>query len=759
MTDLRFAARQFLRAPLFTLTAIATLALGIGANTAIFSALHALTLRALPYPDADRLMAVQRKGNAASAPWAEINAWRQARTLEASAGITFRTWALQHAGQTHVILSGMFTPGLLPLLGAEPILGAAPQEKDFRRVWLSHQLWRDRFALDPAIAGRVIELNEEPYTIAGVLPPTFQFQYEDRAPDLYFPLESGYNATHVIARLRTGITPRQAEQELRALSAAAGEKTARELGLRDLRRELHGGADRPYVLLMAAVGAVLLVACLNLANLLLARFATRLREFAIRASVGASRARLLRQFLTEAALLAALGTAAALLVAVAARGLIGVEGLFEPRLDTTVLAFTAALALVVTAVLALAPAFALTRIDLHQAMRPPRAGRLRGALIAGQVAGGFALLAITALLLRSFASLTSVPPGFEPKDLLIAGVGIPEVRYNTDEKMARFYETVFEKMAAIPGVTGAAGAVTLPLVNSYGARLKLDNAQQTDTQLPLVRINMVSPAYFATLQIPLRQGRAFDGRDRLGRPRVAIVNEAFVKAFGAQAQLRLSWWNAATAKWVPWEIVGVAGDTRQLRLDQPVAPQVFLPLYQFASEGLMFAVRAKGDVSEAMRKAVHAVDPTIQSIRVRPIEQDIESTLDERKLTLRLLGAFAAVALVLCGGGLFGLTAYAVRERAKELAIRRALGAEPATVMRAALAHALRWSTAGLALGLVLAYSATRSIQAQLFGVTAMDPAAWGIALLALALAIVAGCWFPARRATQVDPAAVLRQD
>lgn len=478
--DLRFAVRQLRQQPLFTLTVLATLALGLGANTAIFSTLYALTLRQLPYPQADRLMAVHRKGSAASAYWTEVRAWRQATTLQASVGLTLRTWGLLRDGGTQVVLAGMFTPGFFETLGVEPILGRRPAEKDHRQIWLAHSLWRSVFQSDVAIAGRVIQLNEEPYTVAGVLPPSFQFQYQDRTPDLYFPLESGYSATHVIARLRPGVTPTQATEEIRALSQASGEPTARELGLRDLRRELHGGADTPYRLLMAVAAAVLLVACLNLANLLLARFATRLREFAVRASLGASRSRLIRQFLAEAALLAALGAALAIALANMALPLLsdGMGGIFTPRLDAQVLGFLAALALAVIIVLTAAPAFAITRIDLHQAMRPPRAGKLRGALIAGQVVGGFALLTVTALLLLSYANVTSVDPGFTTRDLLIAGVGIPEVRYDTDAKMARFYERALGEMAAIPGVQSVTVASTLPLVNSHGARVRLSNSRR-----------------------------------------------------------------------------------------------------------------------------------------------------------------------------------------------------------------------------------------------------------------------------------------
>ena len=767
--DLRFAARQLWRHPAFSLTAILTLALGLGANTAIFSALHALTWRTLPYPAADRLAALHRDGKPAGASQEELALWRrEARTVQASAGLSLRTWGLDSQPGIEVVLAGMFTPGFFDVLGVQPLFGRAPNPADRRTVWLTHAFWRRRFDGDASVAARVIRLNEESYTIAGVLPASFIFTSAEQTPDLYFPLEAGYLARQVLVRLMPGATREQAQQELRALAANAGDRQAAQLALRDLREELRAGADGPYVILMAAVATVLLVACLNLANLLLARFAVRVREMAVRSSVGASHGRLVQQFLTEALLLTGIGTAAAVLTAHGALSWIQFDSpglLFEPRLDSSVLLFLGLLALAVVALLTSAPALMLRRLDLHTAMKPPRAGWRRGLLIAGQVAGGLALLATTALLLRSFAALTAVDPGFRTDNLLVAGIGIPEVRYDTGAKMARFYEEVLAKMAAIPGVEAAAGASSFPLVSSHRTWLRLPGMTVPDDLLPTARITMVSPSFLATTGIALRAGRAFDDGDRVGRPRVALVNEAFVRQLSVALgqSVKLSWWDAGNPRWTPWEVTGVVADTRSRQLDLAPEPHIYLPLNQFASEGLIFGVRTRAanyqTVAAEMTRAVHAVDPLIQKIEPRPLTARIAASLAERQGTLRLITAFAVVALLLCATGLFGLTAYSVRQSSRELAIRRALGAEQSAVVWSALRHSLLWSLAGVAGGFALSAFAVRAVESQLYGVTARDPLALAGALAALAVALLAGCWWPARRATQMDPASVLRHE
>lgn len=764
LDDLKFAARQLRRQPAFTLAAIVTLALGLGANTAIFSALYALTLRPLPFPEPQRLAAVHRDGKPAAAAQETFALWRRdARTVTAAAGLSLRTWGLATPQGIVVIESGMFTPGFFDVLRVAPALGRAPQEKDQRTVWLTHALWRERFHSNLAVAGQVIRLNEDSYTIAGVLPESFAFQSGERAPDLYFPLEPGYFATHALVRLAPGATPTQAQQELRALATHAGDRQAAKLSLRDLRTELHAGASRSYWILMAAVATLLLVALLNLANLLLARFTGRLREMAVRSGLGASPGRLLRQFFTEAALLTALGTLAALATAYGALSGIELDGLFRPQLDTRVLGFLFALALAVVALLTAAPVLTLRGIDLHTSMKPPRAGWRRGLLIAGQVAGSLALLTVTALLLRSFAALTAVDPGFRTDGLLVAGIGIPEARYDTDAKMARFYEEVLAKMAAIPGVTAAGGSAGFPLVSAQRTRVRLPGVALPDAELHAAQITLASPGFFTTTGVALRSGRLFDAGDRVGRPRVALVNEAFVRQYGLGEgrALQLSWWNPGNPRWSPWQIAGVVADVRSRQLDLAPEPHIYLPLNQFAAEGLTFAVRARAAdyraVSAAMARAVHAVDASLQRITPRPLTDRLSDSLAERRATLRLIAAFALLTLLLCATGVFGLTAYHVRQTAPELAIRRALGAGEQKVVWHTIGHGMRWTAVGLAAGLVLSLVATRAIEAQLYGVSQRDPVAMAGALLALVAVTLVGGWLPARQASRIDPASVLR--
>ena len=764
--DLKFAARQLRRQPAFSLTAILTLALGLGANTAIFSALHALNWRALPYPNSHRLAAVHRDGKPAAASQETLALWqRDARTLTASAGLSLRTWGLTTREGVAVVLSGMFTPGFFSVLGVEPAFGRPPEPGDHRVVWLTGKLWRQTFGGGLNVIGSVLKLNEESYTIAGVLPESFVFEATGRTPDLYFPLHAGYFATHAFVRLAPGVTPVQAQQELRALAAHSGDPASAALALRDLRTELHAGADRPYWILMAAVATLLLVACLNLASLLLARFTTRLRELAVRTSVGATRARLIRQFLTEATLLTGAGVIAAAFTAQVAMQWIDIQGLFRPQFDMRVLALLASLGFAVIALLTLAPALMLHRLDLHASMKPPRAGWRRGLLIAGQAAGSLTLLAVTALLLRSFTALSAVDPGFPTDGLLTAGIGIPEARYDTDAKMARFYEDVLARMAAIPGVTAAGGASAFPLISTNKTRLRLPGMSLPDEQFPVAHITLASPGFFSTTGIALHSGRTFDPRDSTGHPRVALVNKAFQREFNTAvgSKVQLSWWNPGNPRWSPWEIAGVVADVRSSKLDLAPEPHIYLPLNQFASEGLQLAVRTHAagyrTVSEEMVRAVHAVDPLIQRIDPHPLNERIAGALAERRSTLRLIAAFALIALLLCAAGLFGLTAYSVRERTRELAIRRALGAGGRNVIWNAMRHGLGWSMAGVAAGLLLVNFATKAVEAQLYGVHAHDPLALAAAVLAMAVAVAAGCLVPARRAARVDPAGVLRHE
>ena len=767
--DVRFVIRQLARQRAFTVTVVATLAFGLGANTALFSSLHALIWRDLPYPGAERLMAVHRNGKAASASWQEVRAIATAQTLEASGGITLRTWGMAipggPSGGSSVVLSGMFTPGWFDVLGVTPVVGRTPAANDFRQVWLSFSFWQRQFEGNRSIPGTIIHLNEEPYTVAGVLPEWFQFQYQDKTPDIFFPLENGYNATHLIVRLRRSgaIAAAQAEQEIRSLAVASGEPTANQLSLRDLRRELHGGADQPYYLLLSAVAFVLLIACLNLTNLLLARLQSRAREFSIRRSIGASHRQLIRLILIETAILSGLGAICGAGIAAWSSMIWHAGGIFAPRFDAPVAMFLASVTAVVVALISVAP----IAIALRSRPVAARAGVLRGMLIAGQVAGGFVLLTVTLLLLRSFEQVATADPGFDSRNVLIGGLGLPEVRYNTSESMVRFYEKVQSEALGLPGVVSATFATTVPLVNSYGARVRLDNSQQEETQFPLVRIAMVAPSYFRTMGIAMQQGRPFTATDRTGEhPRVAIVNEAFARAFGSAlgGQVRLSWWNGEHPKWAPWAIAGIVANTKSMRLDEPGAlPTVYLPLYQFVSEGVRLLIRTKpgfeGTVIRDLSQRIHAIDAKLETIRFRPLTADIGTTLDTRRRSVQLFSAFGLVALLLCAGGLFGLTAGAVREKSRELAIRRALGADTGEVVASAFRSAGRWALVGLVGGMVIAYWAARAVASQLFGVTAVDPIAWAVAAVALAIALVAGGLLPARRAARVDPATLLRHE
>ena len=525
--------------------------------------------------------------------------------------------------------------------------------------------------------------------------------------------------------------------------------------------EDEGRMFRPASIVSAATGALLLITCLNLASLLLARTFDRRAEWATRASLGATTLDLLKQFATEAALISGGGLAGAFFVAQSALEKLELGGLFAARLDPRVALVLGGVGLLVTALFALSPALWLRGQDLFsRGPQAPRTMRWRGTLVAAQVALALALLTAAGLLIRSFDRLTSVDPGFQAANVLVSGFGLPEVRYDTDAKLAGFHEAALRNLSAIPGVLNSAGGVGVPFTGAqYRTRFDLGGVETT------AEIGMASPELFGALGIGVAAGRAFTAGDRLGAPRVALVNQAFVRAFYPSRsplgdRLKLSWWGPSNPRGVPWEVVGVVGDVRARSLEQAAEPRIWLPLAQFPSEGVIYLVRTQPgvDVREAMKQVVARVDGSLEKLRPRALAERMATALEPRRLTLRVTSAFAFAALALCAFGLFSVSAYAARARKREFAIRAALGEPRPSLWQRLLATHLRPVLAGIAGGAVLAAWTGTLLANQLFATPWFDAGVLATVAVALALAAVAAAAWPAWQASAVDPAQALRE-
>jgi putative ABC transport system permease protein len=810
--DIRFAMRGFRRSPGFFAVAVAVLALGIGANTAIFSVVDAVVLRPLPYASPDQLVVVGLGGargrpGRGTASWPTFRDWRaQSRALELVA---------YHGGAANLTGAGVperlslvaSTANLFDLLGTPPVLGrgfAAGDDQPGRNrvVVLSDGLWRRRFGADPRVLGRVLTLDGAPYTVIGVAGPHFRFPPHRSANDIWVPVPQGdldanqqvrrFSFLQLVGRMAPGMTLAGAQAELEAAQARvlAQHPEDRDAGglltANDLQAELVGTSVRQALFtLLAAVGVVLLIACANVANLLLARGSERARELAVRAALGAGRARMVRQVLTESALLGIAGGALGVGLALwALDALLALVPATMPRpsaiaIDGRVLAFSAAAALVTSVLFGLVPALSAARADVHGALKQagrtgiPGRGRLGGALLVGEIALSFLLLVGAGLALRSFARVTAVDPGFDPRGLLTASVSLPDARYGDRARIGTLFDQLLARARALPGVEGAALAmplaytgdsIHLPFVVLPGAGAAPGPAGRQRG----IPSRFVSPEYFRLMGISLVAGRLLDPTDeRAGAPAVAVVSESLARdlfrggpALGRRLDVTDGFPGVRT-------IVGVVSDARN-RLEEPRTPQLYLPFNQptgpIPLSARMLLVRTRGAAGPAaivkpLQAELAALDAALPLGDVETMEQRLAGSLQQRRLSATLLALFAGLALVLAAAGIYGVTSYAVSQRTRELGVRMALGAQRARVLRMVLGQGLRVGLLGVGLGLGAALASTRLIASQLYGISPTDPPTF-VALGGLLLLVtVAAALLPARRATQVDPMVALRAD
>jgi putative ABC transport system permease protein len=801
--DLRYALRSFLRAPRFTLPALAALALGIGATSAIFSVVRGVMLEPLPYDAPERVVSIWesnasrgRTRNVVAA--ANFIAWKErARSFEYLGMVGPARFTLLIGGEPHEIDGQFASSEVFSALGVQPLLGRTyTAEEDLRGndavIVSSYEFWQTRLGGRHDIVGSAIVANGVPRTIVGVMPPGFTI--EGQKASFWAPYgwttellraAPGRGSSHGIARLRDGITVAQAQDEMRRLMAQLErEAPARNTGWSAEVVPVHEAmieAVRPALLLLSgAVLLVLLIACVNVANLLLARSTVRERELGVRTALGASHGRLFAQLLTESVLLSLIGGAAGLALAAAFhRGLVAlvanripVPRLDQVQLDGVVVLFTFAAALATGVLFGLAPALMAAR-GAAEALRDGgrhgtgrRARRVLGALVAAEVAIALVLLAGAGLLVRSFVRLQSVDPGFRAQGVLTARVSLPAVRYSEPKAIVAFFESALDRIRQLPGVENAAGISFPPLAGpGIGTSFyRLDRPEPPDGQKPVTEVRPVTPGFFATMSIPLLAGRDITPADTVDAPAVAVVSQSLVRRHlaGEDPIGRRLHVNIGGRGGMQVEIVGVVGDVKFSSLDAETPPAVYLPMPQLALAQMTLLVRTPIDplsLAPSVAAAVREIDPALPLGDVRTMDDIVNATLARPRAISVLLVAFAGIALLLAGVGVYGVMAYSVSQRTQEIGVRMALGATMASVQRLVLGQAMRLVLVGLGIGLAAAAALAQLLRGQLFEIEPLDPLTFTVTAGVLTGVAALASYVPARRGTRIAPVDALRVD
>jgi predicted permease len=796
--DLRHAVRMLVAQPGTSFIALLTLALGIGANTAIFSAVNALLLRPLPYKDPDRLVMVWEKRategvfNNVVAPADYIDWARMNTVFESTAAMFSPTMDLTGSGEPVRLFAGMVSPPFFDVLGIRPALGRSfrPDEStpgQQRVVILSHALWQNRFGSDPNVIGRTVTLNSSPCEIVGVLPATFE--YPDSAIEIWTPLvleggieppSRGNHFLSVYARLKPGVTLEQARADMDRVGAQLSQQYPdfnRRHGawVNPLRDELTVPIKSSLQLLFGAVGFVLLIACVNVANLLLARAAARRREVAVRGALGAGRARLIGQALTESLVLAVIGGVAGLLVAKWGIELLRsiapanafVVGLDHLGLNARVLMFSFGLSIVTGTVFGLIPAWQFASQDPNDALKDGGRSpigirrRLRMSLVVSEIALASLLLVGAGLALRSFQTVLRAEAGFTTNGSLTALVTLPGSRYRSDEKLLSTFDQIEERFRSIPGVRRVGATAALPLTGQGGRRGIIVEGYEPAPDTPTrAHPRPVTPDYFSALGIQVIAGRGFTGADRAGSPPVTIVNETMARRYWPNASpLGKRVMFVGTKDWR--EVVGIVRDVRHWGLDQPVNPEMYLPLPQYLSGAMTFVIatdKDPGSLASAVREQLRGIDADLPLSNVRTMEEVAARSVATRRVGMQLLGIFGALALILAAAGIYGVMAHLVTLRTGEIGVRMTMGARPSDVMRLVMKEALVQAVIGLTIGLAAAFLLTRSFRSWLYEVSPTDPFTLTSVALVLLLTALLACLVPARRAMRVDPVTALRQ-
>jgi putative ABC transport system permease protein len=790
------------KSPGFTAIAILTLALGIGANTAIFSVMNAVLLRPLPFRDPGRLVWVADfvpRQNSILVLDSDYFAWRrQNEVFEDMAAYTGRDLTLTGVGDPERLQAGKITASFLTVLGVKPLLGRGILAQEDRPggprvVLLSHALWQRRFGAEASVIGEILALDGNNYTVVGVMPAGFEFVGNIK-PDLFVPLAlpdkadlAGRTVTllNVIARLKPAVTLQRAESDLTTINhrlqsmypvpfaqMMAGAQ-ARVVPLHD---KLVGNVRPSLLVLLGAVGFVLLIACANIANLQLARAVTRQKEIAIRSALGADRLRLARQFLTESVLLAALGGAAGVWLAPWGVGFLRAFGpediprLASVRIDSVVLLFTGMISLSTGILFGLVAVLAASKVSPNNSLKEGGTRttssqgrhRLRGILVVCELALAFVLLIGSGLLIRSFLRLTRIDPGFNARNVLTLWLSLPLNKYREANQQRAFFQELIEKVQALPGVSSVGVTSALPTMGSVmSAGVEIEGRPVAPPGQGLsALVDTVSPAYFHTMGIPLVAGRFFDHRDASGAPKVLIVNQSFAHRFFPNESPIGKRLQVGDQGWI--SVVGVVGDVRQLGPATQPSPQMFVPYLQSPSVSMALVIRTASDALDLMtaaRSQVKVIDKDLPVYDAATMEQRLSETVGSEWFNMFVIGIFAGLALMLAAAGTYGVTAYSVAQRTHEIGVRVALGAQSGDVLRLVVGQGLVLTLIGVGIGLGAAFPLTRVLSSLLYGVTATDPATFvAVSLLLTGVALLAS-YIPARRATKVDPMVALRYE
>jgi putative ABC transport system permease protein len=805
--DLRYGARMLVTGGPVTLVAIMTLALGIGANTAIFSMVNGILLKPLPYLRPSELLLIgERHGDRPiSVSWLNYLDWKAQHRVFSDMGATATVFLnlTRRDTEPERLVGARVTASYFRTLGVEPLVGRifTAQEDSAGGepvILISEGLWHRLFGGAPSVIGRSLSLNDTTYTVIGIMPASFVI--ENPPVDAWvsmgrvgesFGNRGNHPGIRVVGRLKPGVTIEQARTDLDAIAARLAQDypaTNSNIGVViDPLHERVVGRDltRALMVLLGAVAFVLLIACANVANLLLSRGAARQREIAVRTALGAGRVRLLRQLLTESVLLAVVGGAGGVLLgAWGLRTLLAVlpdnlARVNAVRIDAAVLAFSAAVTLLTGVIFGLAPALQVSKPDLTETLKEGgrsgskgvRAQRVRSTLVVAQIALSLVLLTGAGLMLRSFAELQASSPGLDPANVVTGGVTLPGARYGGDEPRRQFMRRIMERLEATPDVE-AVGAVTpLPLsLNGWQTSFAVEGYPEPEPgKFPTNDIARITPGYFRTMGVRLLRGRTFTWQDDENAPRVAIIDETFAQTWFANQdpigrRIKINAGHPAPGMPPPpWlTVVGVVNHVKTYGIDQESRVEVYVPFVQSPVSQVTLVVKGPGGVAtlgQAMRDAVREVDPTLPVFAVRTMDDYLARTLTSKRLMMLLLAVFAAVALTLAAVGIYGVMAYAVAQRTSEIGIRMALGAHPRDVLRLVVRQGMLLTGFGVVLGVAAAYWLTRLLETLLFGVSATDIGTFAAVAALLAAVAFLATWIPARRAARVDPLVALRYE
>ena len=795
--DIRYGVRSLLKRPGFTAIAILTLALGIGANSAIFSVVNAVLLRPLMYRDSEKLIRLYEglpQGGTGSVSVPNLKDWREQNSVFSEiAAYQYGNFNLSNQDQPERIVGANVSSQFFDVLGTPAQFGRTFQKGEDqpgsnRVVVLSDALWRRNFGADANLVGKNISIGGENFSVIGIMPPQFKFF----ATQMWVPLvftekqlaSRGSHAFNVLGRLKPERTLEQANEEMTSIARRLEQQYPDQQKNRTIKlvplQEDNVRLIRPALfLLLGAVGLVLLIACTNVANLLLARAASRRNEIVIRAALGAKRGRLVRQFLTESVLLSLLGGLCGLLLAKWGTDVLVsmatgyLPAMTEISLDWRVMGFTLGLSLLTGMIFGMAPAMHISKTDLQDAIKDGgsrgasrRGSWLRGLLVVAEVAAALVLLVGAGLLLKSFLHLQRVNPGFRTENILTMRITLPDGKYKSADAMAGFYRQLLDRVAPLPGIEASGVINLLPVLQAgYNGEFQIVG-QEPDVsgKPPLVEIRMVSPDFFRALGVPLISGRTFNARDQQGSEPVAIINQAFAR--------RLIPNQDPLGKYIKDDegpgikIVGVVGDVKQFGLIAPTSPELYTPYTQpspaGATQTMTLVVRTFGDpeaLGPALRKEVLSVDPAQPVYEVQTMQAVIGKAVSYQRLNMQLLGIFAALAMILAVIGIYSVMSYQVSQHTREIGIRMALGAQPWHVLRLILREGLTLTLIGVVLGIAGAFALTRLLASLLFGVTASDPLTYVMVSLLLIFVALLACFLPARRATKVDPLVALRYE